>query len=179
VQNSAGTNAFQIQDDLNANFGSSLQVKGQINSGGLTLGDVAYYGAKYVDLISNLPGGGTRGGLRWVNGYGSSTGEIVSDRKFSGGQDFTMCFRVKGTELMTMQEATSSGVSTMNVGINNTNPNVTAILDVASTTKGFLPPRGTNAQMLAIVSPAEGLVFYDLTNHKLNVFDGTSWVAMH
>lgn len=54
-----------------------------------------------------------------------------------------------------------------------------AQLDVQSTTKGFLPPRGTNAQMLAIASPAAGLIFYDLTNNKLNVFDGTSWVATH
>ena len=61
----------------------------------------------------------------------------------------------------------------------NTTQNASAQLQIDSTTRGFLPPRGTNAQMLAIVSPAEGLVFYDLTNHKLNVFDGTSWVAMH
>jgi hypothetical protein len=56
--------------------------------------------------------------------------------------------------------------------------NASAILDLTSTTKGFLPPRGTNAQMLAITGVA-GLVFYDTTNNKLNVYDGTNWVAVH
>jgi hypothetical protein len=54
-----------------------------------------------------------------------------------------------------------------------------AILQLNSTTKGFLPPRMTNAQMVAITSPATGLVVYDTTNNKLNVYDGTNWVAVH
>ena len=69
--------------------------------------------------------------------------------------------------------------STVCFGLQGTGAVASAQVEIKSTTRGFLPPRGTNAQMLAIVSPAEGLVFYDLTNHKLNVFDGTSWVAMH
>jgi hypothetical protein len=52
-----------------------------------------------------------------------------------------------------------------------------AKLIVDSTTQGFLPPRGTNTQMLAIASPATGLMFYDTTNNKLNVYDGTTWQA--
>lgn len=35
-----------------------------------------------------------------------------------------------------------------------------AMLDVQSTTKGFLPPRMTNVQMGDITSPAEGLIVY-------------------
>ena len=63
------------------------------------------------------------------------------------------------------------------VGINNTAPNSSSLLDLTSTTKGFLPPRGTNTQMLAIASPATGLMFYDTTNNKLNCYDGTTWQA--
>jgi hypothetical protein len=37
----------------------------------------------------------------------------------------------------------------------------------------------TNAQMVAIATPAAGLVVYDTTNNKLNVYDGTNWVAVH
>lgn len=51
----------------------------------------------------------------------------------------------------------------------------TAILQVNSTTKGFLPPRMTNAQMLAIATPAAGLVVYDTTNNKHCGYDGTAW----
>jgi hypothetical protein len=35
-----------------------------------------------------------------------------------------------------------------------------AVLDLRSTTRGFLPPRMTNAQRLAIASPAVGLIVY-------------------
>lgn len=66
-----------------------------------------------------------------------------------------------------------------NIGMGTNTPNASALLDMSSTTKGFAPPRGTNAQMLAIVSPVAGLIFYDTTNNKLNVYDGTNWVATH
>jgi hypothetical protein len=58
-------------------------------------------------------------------------------------------------------------------------PVASAILDIRSTTRGFLPPRGTNTQMNAISSPATGLVFYDTTNNKLCVYDATSWIPLH
>ena len=54
-------------------------------------------------------------------------------------------------------------------------PEPSAILQAVSTTQGFLPPRGSNAQMLAIASPATGLIFFDNTNNKLNCYDGTTW----
>ena len=44
-----------------------------------------------------------------------------------------------------------------------------------STTRGFLPPRMTNAQMLAIATPAAGLIVYDTTNNKHYGYDGTTW----
>jgi hypothetical protein len=50
-----------------------------------------------------------------------------------------------------------------------------AIVNVSSTTKGFLPPRMSNAEMLAIGTPAEGLMVYDTTNRKLCCYDGATW----
>jgi hypothetical protein len=47
-----------------------------------------------------------------------------------------------------------------NVGIGTTVPVASAQLQIDSTTKGFLPPRMTNAQRLAIASPAIGLIVY-------------------
>jgi hypothetical protein len=66
-----------------------------------------------------------------------------------------------------------------NLMVGTTTDVSSAILQLSSTTKGFLPPRMTNAQMVAISSPATGLVVYDTTNNKLNVYDGTNWVAVH
>ncbi len=48
------------------------------------------------------------------------------------------------------------------VGINTTGAaaDTSAVLDLTSTTKGFLPPRMTSAQRAAVVLPATGLVVY-------------------
>jgi len=46
------------------------------------------------------------------------------------------------------------------VGLGTNAPTASAILDLDSTTQGFLPPRMTQAQMSAIASPAAGLVVY-------------------
>jgi hypothetical protein len=43
---------------------------------------------------------------------------------------------------------------------NTSTPNASAQLQVDSTTQGFLPPRMTNAQRLAIATPAVGLMVY-------------------
>jgi uncharacterized protein (TIGR02145 family) len=50
-----------------------------------------------------------------------------------------------------------------NVGISTTTPLSSAMLDLTSTNRGFLPPRMTNAQMKAIVSPVNGLMVYNTT----------------
>lgn len=54
-----------------------------------------------------------------------------------------------------------------------------SILTINSTTKGFLPPRGTNAQRLAITSPAVGLIFYctDATE-GLYIYTSTGWRSL-
>jgi hypothetical protein len=67
----------------------------------------------------------------------------------------------------------------LSIGKGSTAAVASSIVELSSTTKGFLPPRMTNAQMVAIASPATGLVVYDTTNNKLNVYDGTNWVAVH
>jgi hypothetical protein len=53
--------------------------------------------------------------------------------------------------------------------------NASAQVEIASTTKGFLQPRMTNAQALAITTPATGLQAYDTTNNKNLVYNGTAW----
>jgi len=51
-----------------------------------------------------------------------------------------------------------------------------AVLEVSSTTRGFLPPRMTNAQRLAIATPAIGLMVYctDVVE-GLYVYKSTGW----
>jgi hypothetical protein len=57
-------------------------------------------------------------------------------------------------------EVARFATTTGNFLINTTTDVASSILTLASTTKGFLPPRMTNAQRLAIASPAVGLIVY-------------------
>jgi hypothetical protein len=61
------------------------------------------------------------------------------------------------------------------VGIGTTAPNASAILDVNSTSLGFLPPRLTTSQRNAISSPAAGLLLYNTTTNALEINNGASW----
>lgn len=65
--------------------------------------------------------------------------------------------------------------SSGSVGIGTTTPSSDAILQLNSTTKGFLPPRMTTVQRDAIPTPAEGLVIYNTTTNVLNFHNGTAW----
>ena len=54
----------------------------------------------------------------------------------------------------------SSLASHAQVGIGTATPNASSVLDVSSTTKGFLPPRMTTTERDAISSPAQGLMIF-------------------
>jgi hypothetical protein len=67
------------------------------------------------------------------------------------------------------------GANAQNVGIGTTSPNASALLDLNSTTRGFLLPRMTTTQMFAIQNPASGLVVFNATYNELYHFNGTTW----
>jgi hypothetical protein len=117
VQNSAGTAAMTVKDDL------STSVK--------TL---------YID---NSIEGATSGRMNIISQYD------LAIRPNTGGVGFAegFGFSVNGSALIEMQ----------------------------STTKGFLPPRMTTTQKNAISSPAAGLVVYDNTTNKLCCYNGSTW----
>jgi len=60
------------------------------------------------------------------------------------------------------------------VGVGVVSPNAKAKLQVDSTTQGFLPPRMTTTQRDAITSVPAGLMIYNTTTNKLNVYT-TAW----
>ena len=61
------------------------------------------------------------------------------------------------------------------VSATTTTPDASAMLEVNSTAKGFLPPRMTTTQRDAITSPATGLVIYNTTTGCLNYWRQTAW----
>ena len=61
---------------------------------------------------------------------------------------------------------TATALSHAQVGIGTTTPNPSAMLDVTSTTSGLLIPRMSTIQRVAIASPAEGLIVYDIARSE-------------
>ena len=98
-------------------------------------------------------------------GYGFSADETFTYRNASN---------VSQWKLGNQGNAVFNG--TMAVG-NSASPVASAQLEITSTTRGFLPPRMTTTQRNAIATPAEGLVIYNTTTQKLNLYT-TAWEAI-
>lgn len=67
-----------------------------------------------------------------------------------------------------------------NVGIGTTTPDASSKLDVTAIDKGFLTPRVTTTQRLAIVSPANGLLVFDINLNCFYFYSTitTSWISL-
>ncbi|MCX6269806.1 MAG: fibrobacter succinogenes major paralogous domain-containing protein [Bacteroidetes bacterium] len=66
----------------------------------------------------------------------------------------------------------------VSINTDGANPPPSAMLEVKSTDKGFLPPKMTNAQMLAISAPVSGIVIYNTDLQSLCWFDGNNWLQV-
>ena len=86
-----------------------------------------------------------------------SNASILTNGNFSGG--------VRGND--NGGKVSDSGISTAQVA--------SSVLEVSSTTKGFLPPRMTQAQINAIALPAAGLMAFNLDIGQVCVYDGAIW----
>ena len=177
----------------NTGIGRGLQ--GQFNSGNfLLLGD-------YLSFTTTLfPGGGIQfigaSGTQALNNkniYIGNTTVIVGDEKgynirlLAGTGGISGGDRVGGDIFLTpglgggaarsgYVVLAHTGTATQgNVGVGTATPVASALVDITSTTQGFLPPRMTTAQKNAIAAPANGLVIYDTTLAKLCVFTGVNW----
>ncbi len=66
------------------------------------------------------------------------------------------------------------------IGIGTNAPNSSAIVEISSSTKGFLPPRMTASERDAISSPAKGLIVYVTTASQEGYWysDGTRWIPL-
>jgi hypothetical protein len=119
----------------------------------------------YVGL--RLEGSGQYAGSDWTL-YASSS-------PLSSSNDFFGIYNNSNTDsatigyklIVTKQGTAALGTST---------PNASAILQTDSTTRGFLPPRMTTTEKLAIGTPAAGLMVYDTTLNQMSYYNGTLWI---
>ena len=71
-----------------------------------------------------------------------------------------------------------ASVSLGQIGIGTTSPNSSSALDITSTSLGFLMPRMTTTQRVAIATPAEGLLVFDTTTKSIWVVSNTVWTVV-
>jgi hypothetical protein len=106
-------------------------------------------------------------------GIGTSTPVGRLDVRAPGPLSIDTAFRVRNS-------ADSNNLMIINgaggIGVGTTSPLPSAVLDINSTTQGFLPPRMTNAQRTSISLPAVGLMVYctDATE-GLYIYKSTGW----
>jgi hypothetical protein len=100
--------------------------------------------------------------------------------RLAGNNDATASSKL-GTVINQPLKVYTNGVERMRVdvsgriGIGTTTPNNSALLDLSSTSRGFLAPRMSEAQRNAIASPATGLIIYQTDGVQGLYYFNASW----
>ncbi len=68
-------------------------------------------------------------------------------------------------------------VAQAGISTDGSNPDNSAMLDIKSNNKGFLPPRMNTASRNAITNTAEGLVIYNTDTKTIELFNGSIWTS--
>jgi len=179
VQNSAGTEAFRVRDDLRvlANAGFNVSKDGYTGfiSDGI-FNAFGYQTAIQNDVVVRITfGTGTSvNTLLKVDNTLNSTGAGATTKPLvilANASQTANLLELQNSSGIAQSAFTANG----NLVVGASSINASAILQADSTTKGFLPPRMTTTQKNAIASPAAGLVVYDSTTNKLQCYNGSTW----
>jgi hypothetical protein len=95
-------------------------------------------------------------------------GRIFNGGNFSIGTTTDAGYKLDVNGTVRIQNKLSVGTPTQ----------ASAVMEITSTTLGFLPPRMTTTQKNAITSPATGLMVYDTTLNLISVYNGTMWISL-
>ncbi len=122
--------------------------------------------------IYNVTGSGNTTALGIV-GNSSFSDQKGIDISMSGGAFLNTGLQVdvSGGTINNHAIVTTGG----NSGFGTASPDDSALVEVKSTTQGFLPPVMTTAERDAIPTPATGLIVYSTTLNKLCVYTGAGW----
>jgi hypothetical protein len=187
---SYGTNAdFVFYNDATGT--NSIFIGGTTNN--VVIGSSSDLGYKFaVNGTSYFTGNALMNSALFIDGFTNPTTSYISLRSgtapsVSGGVGFTAknhadsnadglgIWGMDGISFQTAITERARITASGNFLIGTTTENTSALLEVTSTTKGFLPPRMTTTQKNAIGTPAAGLIVYDTDTNKLCCYNGTTW----
>jgi hypothetical protein len=160
----SGTGATRVQMKPGAGFWAGADAQGSAPfsvsaSGSLTASGVASFGTATATVDSKIQSLAILGPEIWENSLNSDDGNIYINRiGYNGGTTKFRDFAIgngKGGYLLTGDGSTGTVM-------------------VASS-RLELPPIYTTAQINAIATPGEGLIVWNSTTNRLNVFNGSVW----
>ncbi len=186
-------------------FGSATQVpvittdaQGRISSTTNTSIQIAQ--SQVTNLVTdlsgkaNLAGGNAFTGLQTITESTTANENVKLALRRIGAGDVGLSFEQNGTTAFGIINRSGGGLAFVDnyftggsgselaritasgqLALGTIAPSASAKLQVDSTTQGFLPPRMTSAQRLAIASPAPGLIVYDTSQQCLCTYNGTYW----
>jgi len=117
------------------------------------------------------------GSIRFNDTFGTDfelTGDSIDDKLFikAGGQTIIEIDNTSGFPIFKINTGISNA---FRISIGGSSPPACAKLEIASTTQGFLLPRMTTAQRNAISLPVAGLMIYNTTTERAEVFGGVNY----
>ena len=152
------TNGVTRVTTTNSNAGTATQVQYQLSNGTHSAG-FGLTGSAFTSSGVFLQGGA-------YLSSGNSAGGLL----LNTGAAQPIYFGISNTERARLDVNGNFGVGT------NASNNASAKVQIDSTTQGFLPPRMTTTQKLAIGTPAAGLMVYDTTLNQMSYYNGTLWI---
>jgi hypothetical protein len=165
--NSSSTPLFQVRDNgavlinTTTDAGFRLDVNGTARVSGNFTAPLVFAGANATTIIYSDDGAASQNGI-----------SLIRSNRTGVGNQAIVNFIYQTTEVARF---TTSGI----LAINTTTPNASSIVDITSTTRGFLPPRQTQAQRTAIASPAVGLQVYQTDGVEgLYIYKSTGWALL-
>jgi hypothetical protein len=189
LQYAGGAFPYTYTTGLRLNSVGNLLINTTTDNGGKL--QIKAPGALSTDIALRVRNSADTTDLMTVDGVGNGiingTGDVLTIKSSSTLRTFTfnpsIATGVYGGEI---KHSTGNISFSSNIGTNGAdigifvggvsgNRNASALLQVDTTTRGFLPPRMTTTQKNAIATPASGLVVYDTTLGKLCVRGAASW----
>ena len=131
--------------------------------------EIAYWASTYVRSGAPATGVNFYQNKAVLKSNNDISGMIIS----VGGVSADLQFEMNNASKMILESGGSLGLGLSDAGA--TSVNASALFEMKSTTKGFLPPRMTSAQMNAIATPVEGLIVHTTDADRPFFNDGTSW----